>query len=316
MQKQSAFSLVHFHKCTIVAVIYASLIILTTSNSHAEDSKSLPTESPPTPTESAPKDKNDTVNKTLEKPVVYRRRDKLRTNLGIVYGHSHQDTEAAFTLGSQILNRLDTVQRDDFISYLFGESYGYSGLRIELGTGVGISVSTTGGRQLMGAESFPVFPHIGIELTNIQFSLNTLESREDYFEWSPSFSAGLHVRTGLCSSIGLGRAGLSLGTLGNGGTRPMVGAGFYMTCDVFTVSSDLNHIFGKDEDTDESRGIELANLAVGYTGPDQKYAIMIRVDSLGYLQSTTIGEATPKSLFETGKNARELRASFSVGQKL
>ena len=197
------------------------------------------------------------------------------TGLGMLYGRSAGELEAAFVWGGDRIS-LPTQHKDT--SIFFDRTYGLRNIRLEIGSGLGLALITTYGYQILGALSDEwFFPHIGFEPFNLFTSVNTNAKRKDFIEWLPSGSLGGHFVFSGINILILGRGGLAMGTLGNGGARTAVGTGLYLsTPEKLGFSGEITSILGDGGNVVAS--FYLASLL--YNLPNRNITLGLRYEGL------------------------------------
>jgi hypothetical protein len=132
--------------------------------------------------------------------------------------------------------------------------YGHGESRLELGNGVGLSLSATSGVSLYGLKPGETWsPHVGIEALSGRITVNTNGSFERYYEWLPMMSAGLQFAvTRSCRLLPLARAGGGAGNLGKNGWAPSLraayGTGAYLNCADLDVAAEITRLPGSGND--------------------------------------------------------------------
>jgi hypothetical protein len=133
------------------------------------------------------------------------------------------------------------------------QTYTHSHGRAEIGTGVGLLATNLGGLRLLGGQKEQgTYFHLGMEPFNLM--ADTHMYRNDYIEWLPMITAGVHIIGGSETSnwnlLVMGRAGGAVGTLGTSGGRPTFGAGILATASTFNMAIDLLRIRTRDVPVD------------------------------------------------------------------
>ncbi len=163
--------------------------------------------------------------------------------------------------------------------------YGITHFRLELGTGLGIVGRFTDGHSLVAlttkSENW-ISPYLGYEVSNLRFSANTLDGRRDYIEWAPLVgSAGLHFKLfdsdASWSALLIGRAGASLGTLGNGGFRLVYGGMLQVNSPTIGISVSEQRIL-----TRESLAVDMPEITAAYRFSEQKMNLGVSAEGLYY----------------------------------
>lgn len=130
-------------------------------------------------------------------------------------------------------------------------AYGQGALRLEGGSGWGISGYGFGGATLTGLErGEPAALLFGLEPLNLAFTANSNDKREDFIEWLPMVSLGGQLAADSCRILALARAGGALGTLGKNGAGYAYGGGAYVNCRDFFLTTELTRIDRKGQATD------------------------------------------------------------------
>ena len=126
--------------------------------------------------------------------------------------------------------------------------YGQGQGRMEIGTGFGLTLASTTGVTLLGLDDRDsgLMPHFGIEPFSAQMSLNTNDTREDYYNWMPMAALGPQLGTGSCRLLPSARAGAGIGNIGKSGFAPRIrsalGASAYLNCATFDVALELTRM--------------------------------------------------------------------------
>jgi len=208
--------------------------------------------------------------------------------VGAFYGKSNNATEGGLVLKAAVHGK---SPGDSLVENPNG--YGYSEMRLEIGTGFGIAGNWMSGTKLSGLKrgETGVAPLLGLEIFNVRLSANTDDDREDFIEWMPMMAAGLNAATNGCALSLVARGGAALGTLGDGGVRSAAGVGTYLNCKKVDLSADFTRIWTKGQPVDLARA-ELVFPALGdnmYVGISAE-AISTRqsksVDLLNWLPET------------------------------
>jgi hypothetical protein len=121
------------------------------------------------------------------------------------------------------------------------QTYGHGHDRFELGTGIGFLLSHFGGLRLIGAtwDEGTGF-HLGLEPFNFATDVHT--NRDDYIEWLPMLSAGVHWVSNDSNVVLLVRGGGAVGTLATSGARTAWGLGLYANFTRTNVGFDLTRL--------------------------------------------------------------------------
>jgi hypothetical protein len=159
--------------------------------------------------------------------------------------------------------------------------YGHHNTRLEIGTGFGVT-----SRGLMGHALSIDAPakervglQVGIEGINYLYSANIDDDRVDFFEWMPAISVGIRVQPfKLCRVLLLTRAGVSIGTLADGGVRPMYGVGGYATCRVLDLAGTMTRVATSTQSVD----LVDASLTMKVFG---HYGIGLQFESINYREN-------------------------------
>lgn len=157
--------------------------------------------------------------------------------------------------------------------------YGEGQTRLEIGTGVGMTAASTGGVGLIGLQGFDrVAPFVGIEPFNGRVSLNTNDSRTDFYGWYPMASAGPQFAFGTCRVLSVARAGGAIGNLGKPGLMaaltPAYGASGFVNCWRFDAMAEWTRVIGHDLDHD------LAAVDTAYQVTPRGWKLGLRAESI------------------------------------
>jgi hypothetical protein len=172
-------------------------------------------------------------------------RQKFRTapiGLGVLAGTTAGALDRAFLVEGH--NHLK--QRAGFYGM---RQYGQGQGRLELGTGIGMTLASTTGVTLLGLDGGTesgLMPHFGVEPFSGQMSFNTNDSREDYYQWMPMAAAGAQLGAGPCRLMANARGGAGAGNLGKEGfapaLRPAFGASTYLNCSQLDVALEVTRM--------------------------------------------------------------------------
>lgn len=143
---------------------------------------------------------------------------------GVAFGLTGGNQTVGATLGDYNLFEQDRT-------YWGVKRYGGGVSRIQAGTGVGVSLQSSGG-FLLNDDDNAVGPRLGLEAGAGHLIANTNRGVESSYQWLPMMSAGPQVSVFGSKLLFVGRAGGSAGNYGNKGWAPRVhnafGYGIYL----------------------------------------------------------------------------------------
>ena len=183
--------------------------------------------------------------------------------------------------------------------------YGNYNIRLELGTGAGVSGHGLTGYAftLDSPSSRRIGLQVGVEGLNYVYSANLDDGRVDFWEWLPALSLGIRTEPlGVCKVLLLARGGAAVGNLGTGGIRPMYGAGAYLSCGRLDMASSITRVLT------ETQTVELVetNLSARL---GKVFGIGLRFESIHYRENGDV------SLFESPEaDRRNEYRSFLVAR--
>lgn len=196
----------------------------------------------------------------------------------VIEGTKHHDQKQLLVLSSK--------------PFVYGTEHG----RLELGSGIGLTgAGFAGAGYLTPASNGSSGVFVGLEPVNLQVTLNSNDEREDFIEWSPMASVGLHLDTDVCRATALARGGLSLGSLGDGGLRVAKGMGAYLACEHGQLAGEMTRIKTDTGDVDlatiDLSVIAIPRFAIGMRGE----SIVTRKDKVDFIDAASGGTANDRS---------------------